>query len=151
MKERIVEILVYLMSEIETNKRLSEIDLGGLKEKGYTQFEISAAFSWLYDNLPANEGRVTMQGDASQRSRRQLHNAEKLIMTTSAQGYLMQLYELGLIDNRDMEGVLDRAMTAGFEKLTIGEIQEIVAAVLFTKVNRWHERQFTMNNNDTIH
>lgn len=151
MKERIVEILVYLMSEIETNKRLSEIDLGGLKEKGYTQSEISAAFSWLYDNLPVHEGRVTLQGDASRDSRRQLHDAEKLIMTTAAQGYLMQIYELGLIDNRDMEGVLDRAMTAGFEKLTTGEIQEIVAAVLFTKTNRWHERRFTMNNNDTIH
>ncbi len=139
------------MSEIETNKRLNEIDLGGLKEKGYTQSEISAAFSWLYDNLPVHEGRITLQGKASRESRRQLHDAEKQIMSTAAQGYLMQLYELGLIDNRDIEGVLDRAMTSGFEKLTIGEIQEIVASVLFTKTNRSQERRFTMNNNETIH
>ncbi len=151
MKERVVEILVYLMFEIESNKRLSEIDVVDLKEKGYTPSEISAAFSWLYDNFPVQDGRVTLQGIPSRESRRLLHDAEKLIMSTEAQGYLMQLYELGLIDNRDMEGVLERAITSGFEKLTIGEIQEIIASVLFAKSNRWNERRFAINNNDTIH
>ena len=58
MKERIVEILIYIMSEMQGNKGITEIDVRDLKEKGYTQSEISAAFSWLYDNMKLNDLEV---------------------------------------------------------------------------------------------
>ncbi|MEK7250097.1 MAG: DUF494 family protein [Bacteroidota bacterium] len=151
MKERVVEILVYLMAEIDANKRLSEIDLDDLKSKGYTQSEISAAFSWLYDNLPVQDGVVVRGAIASKESRRVLHDAEKLMMTTDAQGYLMQLCEVGLLENRDLENVIERAMMSGFEKLSMYEMREIVAAVLFARSNNWYESRSMLNNNDTIH
>lgn len=151
MKERVVEILVYLMSEIEANKRLSEIDLNALQSKGYTQSEISAAFSWLYDNLPVQDGVVVRGAIASKESRRILHDAEKLMLTTDAQGYLMQLCEVGLLENRDLENVIERAMMSGLEKLSIYELREIVAAVLSAKQNNWKESRSMLNNNDTIH
>lgn len=151
MKERVVEILVYLMSEIEANKRLNEIDLTDLKSKGYTQSEISAAFSWLYDNVPVQDGVFVGGAVASKESRRLLHDAEKLMMTTDAQGYLMQLCEVGLLHNRDLEHVIERAMMSGFEKLSIYELHEIVAAVLFSRPNKWNESRSMLNNNDTIH
>ena len=59
MKEKVIEILVYIMSEVQENKRLSDIDLGDLKSQGYTQSEISAAFSWLYDTMRITDGMVT--------------------------------------------------------------------------------------------
>ncbi len=151
MKERVVEILVYLMAEIERNKRLSEIDLLDLQDKGYSQSEISAAFSWLYDNLPIQDGRIVMQVPSSRASRRQLHEAEKMMMTTEAQGYLLQLCELGLIEQRDLENVLERAMMAGFEKLSIYDIREVVAAALFAKPNNWISSRSMLNNSDMIH
>lgn len=151
MKERVVEILVYLMAEIEANKRLGEIDLNHLHSKGYTQSEISAAFSWLYDNVPVQDGVVVRGAIPSRESRRILHEAEKLMMTTDAQGYLMQLCEVGLLENRDVENVIERAMMSGFEKLSIDELREIVAAVLFAKQNNWREGRSMLNNNDTIH
>ncbi len=151
MKERVVEILVYLMSGIDANKRLSEIDLDDLKSKGYTQSEISAAFSWLYDNLPVQDGVVVRGAIASKESRRVLHDAEKFMMTTDAQGYLMQLCEVGLLENRDLENVIERAMMSGFEKLSMFEIREIVAAVLFARSSNWYESRSMVNNNETIH
>ena len=51
MKEKVVEILLYLMSEIRDDKRLADIDLNDLQNRGYSQSEISAAFSWLFDTL----------------------------------------------------------------------------------------------------
>jgi uncharacterized protein Smg (DUF494 family) len=151
MKERVVEILVFLMAEIESNKRLSEIDLDDLKNKGYTQSEISAAFSWLYDNLTVKDGIVVREASPSKESRRVLHEAEKLLMTTDAQGYLMQLCEVGLLENRDVENVIERAMMSGVEKLTTPELQEIVAAVLSAGQHKWKEGRSILNHNDTIH
>lgn len=151
MKERVVEILMLLMSEIESNKRLSEIDLDDLKRKGYSQSEISAAFSWLYDNMQVQDGVVVRGVNASAESRRVLHEAEKIILSTEAQGYLMQLCEVGLLDNRDLENIIERTMMSGMEKLSVEEIREIAAAVLFAKPNNWRESRSILNNNETIH
>ncbi len=151
MKERVVEILMYLMAEMEANKRLSDVDLDDLASRGYTQSEISAAFSWLYDNIPIHDGKVVLQAKASRCSRRQLHAAEKMVLTTGAQGYLMQLFELGLLDTEDFEAVLERAMLSGFEKLSVPEVQEIAAAVIFAKPRRDQGGHSLLNNNETIH
>lgn len=151
MKERVVEILMLLMSEMDGTTRLSEIDLDDLKEKGYTQSEINAAFSWLYENIPVQDGVIVRGALASKESRRVLHEAEKLALTTEAQGYVMQLCEIGLLTNREVELIIERAMMSGFEKLSIAEMREIVAAVLFAKPNSWRESRSMLNNNDTIH
>jgi uncharacterized protein Smg (DUF494 family) len=151
MKERVVEILVYLMAEIDANKRLSEINLEGLTERGYTQSEISAAFSWLYDNVLVFDGFVERGLPPSKESRRIFHDAEKLMIGTDAQGYLMQLFEIRLLDNRDLESIIERAMMSGFEKLSLEDVQEIVAGVLLAKHNAWKESRSTLNENGTIH
>ncbi len=151
MKERVVEILMYLMSEIEANKRLSDVDLEDLTSRGYTPSEISAAFSWLYDTLPVEDGKIVLQARPSHSSRRQLHHAEKMLLSTNAQGYLMQLYELGLLDASDFENVIERAMLSGVENLSVQEIQEIAAAVIFAKPRRDKGGHSLLNNNETIH
>jgi uncharacterized protein Smg (DUF494 family) len=133
MKEKVVEILVYIMSEIQENKRLQEIDIGELKSKGYTQSEISAAFSWLYDNVQFGEVQFARPSQAARSSRRVFHEAEKQVLSTESQGYLIQLRELGLLDDRDLESVIERAMMAGYEKLSVEEVRDIVTAVLFAK------------------
>ncbi|MEK9135753.1 MAG: DUF494 family protein, partial [Bacteroidota bacterium] len=133
MKERIVEILIYIMSEMQANKGLADIDVGDLKNKGYTQSEISAAFSWLYDNMKLNEVTIGRTGTPSEGSRRVLHDVEKQVLSTEAQGYLIQLRELSLLDDKDLEIVIERAIMSGFEKITPEELQEIVASVLTAK------------------
>ena len=151
MKERVVEILMYLMAEIEANKRLSDVNIEDLTNRGYTQSEISAAFSWLYDNMPVNDGRIELQARASRASRRFLHDAEKVFFTTEAQGYLMQLVELGLLDVVDLETVIERAMLTGLEKLSVDEVHGIVAGVIFSRPPRGQGGQSLLNNNETIH
>jgi uncharacterized protein Smg (DUF494 family) len=133
MKERIVEILIYLMSEMQENKTLQDIDLGDLKNKGYTQSEISAAYSWIFENMQSSPPEPLPSGRPAGSSRRVLHDAEKLVFSTESQGYLIQLRELGLLDEVDLETAIERAMVAGYEKLTIGEVRQIVAAILFSK------------------
>ena len=133
MKERIVEILIYLMSEMQENKTLQDIDPSDLKNKGYTQSEISAAYSWIFENMQNSPTGPLPLGRLGGTSRRVLHDAEKLVFSTESQGYLIQLRELGLLDDVDLETAIERAMVAGYEKLTIGEVRQIVAAILFSK------------------
>jgi len=133
MKEKVVELLIYIMSEMQDNKRISDIDLADLRTRGYTQSEISAAFSWIYENSELNQQRPAVRGSAGEASRRVLHDAEKAVLATESQGYLIQLRELGLLDEKDFETVIERAMMAGYEKLSVAELREIVASVLFAR------------------
>jgi uncharacterized protein Smg (DUF494 family) len=152
MKEKVIEILVYIMAEVQQNKRLSDIDLGDLKSQGYTQSEISAAFSWLYDTMRIADGVLTRATKPVLGSRRVLNEAEKLVLSTESQGYLIQLRELGLLDDQDMESVIERAMVTAYEKLPVDEIREIVASVLFSKIGRGAGTNHSMlNSRDTIH
>jgi uncharacterized protein Smg (DUF494 family) len=152
MKERIVEILMYIMSEMQSNKGIADIDFGDLKEKGYSQSEISAAFSWLYDNIRQNDIGASHEGTPIAGSRRVLHEVEKQMLSTEAQGYLIQLRELGLLDDRDLELVIERVVLSGFEKLTPSELQELVASVLLVKAgNASDTNRSALYNRETIH
>lgn len=149
MKDRVVELLVFIMSEIRDDKRLAEIDMNELENRGYTPAEISQALSWLHENMQqVLESRmVTTPGDRG--SRRVLHDAEKVVIPTEGQGYLIQLVELGLLTARDLETVIERAMLSGYEKLALDELREIVAGVLSAREGGPHRS--SLNNEDTIH
>jgi len=151
MKEKVVELLIYIMNEIHDNKRVNEIDIADLKSRGYTQAEISAAFSWLYDNFHLNDVSVKRSSTSIEGSRRMLHEAEKFVISTDGYGYLIHLCELGLLNNMDLENVIERAMMAGFEKLSAVELQSIVASILFAKGGEGGTNRYMLNSGDTIH
>jgi len=148
MKDKVVELLIILMSEIRAEKQLAEIDTSDLQERGYTQSEISQALSWLHDHMQHGPEAKTV-AQTGQGSRRILHEAEKGVIPTEGQGYLIQLVELGLLGDRDLETVIERAMLSGYDRLTLDELREIVAGVLSTR-EHGPNRMF-LNNEDTIH
>ena len=131
MQEKIVEIILHLINGLKDESPIEEQVVDELIEKGYTQTEISAAFSWLYDKIKIGEtvlyGKPTKEG----KSYRVFHEGEKLFFTPEAQGYLLQCYELGLIDELQMEYVIDRAVFSGLGKVGIEEVKSLVIATLF--------------------
>ena len=152
MKEKVVELLVFIMSEMQDNKRISDIDLADLRTRGYTQSEISAAFSWIYENIELDQQQPGGGALPSPGSHRVLHEAEKAVLATDAQGYLIQLSELGLLNESEFESVIERAMMAGYEKLSVADIREIAASVLFARGGDDHSGNRSMlNSGDTIH
>jgi Smg protein len=152
MKEKVVEILIYLMSEMQADKRLNEIDLADLKRSGYTQSEISAAFSWLYDNMEVRDGTVSGAARPSASSRRVFHDLERVALSVEAQGYLIQLRELGLLNERDIEAVIERAMLSGVERLLVDDLRSIVVTVLFAKGNDGYSSgDWMFTSKDSIH
>lgn len=151
MKEKVVEILMYIMSEMQESKSISDIDMSDLKNRGYTQSEISAAFSWLHDNFQMRGEGGGHRTSPDPGSRRVLHDVEKSAISTEGQGYLIHLRELGLLSDQDLENVIERAMMTGFERLTVSEVRTIVASVLFAKSPAAGTNRLMLNTEDTVH
>ncbi len=136
MNERVVEILVYLMSQIRENSGAIERIDGMSKEllnQGYTENEINAAFSWLFEKIQMDQEKVFGESQSSiQSAFRVLHEAEKIVIRPEAHGYLIQLKELGIISQSDMEQAIERAMMLGVNDVSAEDIKSIVVALLFS-------------------
>jgi len=157
MNERVVEILVYIMSEIKDREgKLNKIDSISkeLLQKGYTEGEINAAFSWLFEKLKLNTEEILQETDPHlSGSFRILHDAEKAVITPKAYGYLIQLKELGLIDLSEMEQIIERAMIIGSNSVDEEEMKTIVASLLFDSdyLNNIDSSFLIMDKQDIIH
>lgn len=130
MYERIVEIITFVLSELKQNKKLSEIDLNILQDRGYSSSEISTAFSWLVDKLefgfPSQPLEIT---DVN--SFRILHDAEKELFTESAWGELIQMQMLGLVSAEQIELIIERALLSGVFKIDANYLKNMVASFMF--------------------
>jgi uncharacterized protein Smg (DUF494 family) len=130
MQEKIIELIVFLMREIRQTRDISKVDMSKLTESGYSQTEISAALSWIYDKMNLREPLKRVKGSRA-RSYRIFHEAERQIFTKEARGFLIEMYELGLIDYVDMENIIERSLMSGFNVIDRNEIKSTVASVLF--------------------
>jgi uncharacterized protein Smg (DUF494 family) len=148
MQERIVEIILYLVSELRSNKRLSDVDVSSLTREGYTQSEILSAFSWLFERITLGKSMTDVAGGAST-SHRILNDAEKKVIGSQAYGYLIQCQQLGLFSNMDIETIIERIMIAGFSTVGLEEMKSFVAGYLFDIESS--NGQVSLGTNDTIH
>jgi Protein of unknown function (DUF494). len=148
MQERIVEIILYLVSELRSNKRLSDVDVSSLTRDGYTQSEISSAFSWLFERLSLGKSMTDVISGAST-SHRMLNDIEKMVVESQAYGYLIQCQQLGLLNNIDVETIIERIMMAGFTTIGLPEMKSFVAGYLFDMEGS--NGQVSLGMNDTIH
>jgi uncharacterized protein Smg (DUF494 family) len=151
MHERIVEILLFLVSELKSNKQLNDIDVSFLTKSGYTQSEISTAFSWLFERMSVGQPIAT-SGAATETSFRFLNEAEKMVISPEGYGYLLQCLQLGLLRNSDIETIIDRIMAAGFSNVGVAEMKSFVAGMLFDSNNLGSSSgQISLGNNELIH
>jgi uncharacterized protein Smg (DUF494 family) len=148
MQERIVEIILFLVNELRSNKRLNDVDVSSLTRDGYTQSEISSAFSWLFERISVGKSIADLTGGGSA-SHRMLNDAEKMIFGSQAYGYLIQCQQLGLLNNLDVETIIERIMMAGFAEIGLPEMKSFVAGYLFDMDG--NTGQVTLGTNDTIH
>jgi uncharacterized protein Smg (DUF494 family) len=135
MNERVVEILVYIMSEIRGGKPIAndlEVISRDLLQRGYTQNEISSAFSWLFDRYQGeSEELVRNTGPRLQDSFRVLHDLERIVISPQGYGYLLQLKHLGILSDAELEQIIERAMMLGATRLSETAIKSLVASTLF--------------------
>jgi len=148
MQERIVEIILFLVNELRSNKRLSDVDVTSLTRDGYTQSEISSAFSWLFERLSLGTS-LTGVRHGGRTSHRMLNDTEKMVVEPQAHGFLIQCQQLGLLNNNDIETIIERIMMAGFTTIGLPEMKSFVAGYLFDREGG--NGQISLGMNDTIH
>lgn len=151
MYERVVEIIMFLVNELQSNKQLGDVDISVLAKNGYTQSEISTAFSWLFERMNVGQTMVD-EGEANDDSHRILHDVEKMVISPEAFGYLLQARQFKVLANRDVETIIERVMAAGFSKVGVPEMKSFIAGMLFdTESQHGAGGRISWNNNDTIH
>ena len=135
MNERVVEILVYIMNAIRVGKPAAnelEVISRDLLQRGYTENEISSAFSWLFDRFESDtEELVRHTGPRLKGSFRILHDLERIVISPEGHGYLLQLQELGILDDAEVEQIIERALMLGATHLSEAAIKSLVASALF--------------------
>jgi uncharacterized protein Smg (DUF494 family) len=119
--------LVVLVAEMSrgADRRHVEYDKE-LSGRGYSPDEIGHAVFWF-------SSRPTPRDAHRPRAIRVLSEFERLSLSTEAYGYLFRLQQLGLVDARQFETILARAIPMGADKVGLEDVKSIAYAVIFEK------------------
>jgi uncharacterized protein Smg (DUF494 family) len=151
MQEKIIEIIVYILTEIRNSKHINDIDLKKLDRDGYTEAEINTAFAWIFSKIDSGK-KLFAESSPQSKSHRFFHSAEQSILTTDAMGYLIQMRELGIISDLDKEMIIDKVFLSGYQKAGVKEIKLIISSILFDFEDKSNLlSRLVLNNNETIH
>ena len=131
MYERIVEIIVYVISELKHNRDISEIDVMELQNRGYSNTEISTAFSWIVDKFELSEKININEEYVNDTSFRIFHEAERELFTRDALGELIQMHSLGILSNENVEQILEHSVIAGNNQISSEQLKSFVANIIF--------------------
>lgn len=148
MDQRIVEILMYVIGEIQSRKiRVDEIEgiSDELMQRGFSQREVATAFSFFMDRMNRDVSRVEIRRPERPLSYRVLHDIERQYVGPEAQGYLIQLTHLGLLDLTDVEELVERCMIMGNLNIGGDEMKMLVATHLLEKDTYQGEPGYTAN------
>jgi uncharacterized protein Smg (DUF494 family) len=150
MYERIIEIIVFVMSELRLNKEINDIDITELRSRGYTSSEISAAISWLIDQLEFSEQFIASGMMNPHTSFRVMHEAERELFSQQALGEIIQFNSLGLLNNEHIELLIEKATMLGMPELDVSQIRSFIANNVFNVQYNNTGSRFLLQGNDTI-
>jgi uncharacterized protein Smg (DUF494 family) len=148
MNERLVELIIAIIDRLIDRRA----DVGSVENltntlvaDGYTVGEINNAFMWLYqaadESLFETSGAVPHSGPKS--TLRMLNEFERTLFTTQAYGYILQLSQLGLLDDLQIEELIERAMYTCAEMVEINDIKRIVPSIILEHMPGFHPRLFS--------
>lgn len=124
MKERIKEIIAYLMDPESSELKDPSAIHGELEDMGYSHDEIKQALTIMdLEPILENGGNEYYLSTLT----RILGQAEKLILSTSAQGYLLKLHHLGWISEAQLSLIIENASIECSPPVSIVEIKEIAS------------------------
>ncbi len=136
MYERIVEIIIYVISEIKySDKVISDINYNELERLGYSRSEISAALSWIIDSQDFSKKFSLEEAPCSDGvSFRVLHGSERDIFSVEAWGEINLMMTLGMINSEQIEFIIERAILSGLRNIDKEMFRNIFSSILFNQV-----------------
>jgi|SRR5665213_614611 len=165
-RERIIEIIFFLLKEIRENTPLTEIDLQPLSVRGFSEIEISTAFSWLIDKFSTHPGddplvlavpfgkrnMLDPSKSPSDTGFRVYHEIERSVISPEARGFMLQMVELGLLSDSDQEFLIDRIMLSGIPNASLEDVKELVTNTIFHFDSSFSPQgRVMLNGSDRVH
>ena len=132
MDSRIWEIVFYLMDNLRSTvaepSSFSELS-GDLRSLGYSEDEISSAYSWMLDNVSGSHGVVLADLSNISPWHRILTPAERSRFTAKAYSHLIARMHSGEIDGQTLEELLDRVEFLGTMPVDVDQLESISDAI----------------------
>ena len=150
MYERIIEIIVFVISELRLNKDLDDINIKELKSRGYTNSEISTAISWLVDQLEFSDRYISPDLFSKNVSFRVMHQEERELFTSNALGEIIQFNTLGILSNEHIELLIENATMLGIDAIGVAQVRSFIANNVFNAQYNNSGSRFLLQGNDTI-
>ena len=121
----------------EQHDRYTDIeDLSdNLKSLGYTDNEITSAYSWLADRFETTDDSLYSNFPEKHFSNRILTDYERFLFTSEAYGFLIKLLNQNIIDDEQLETILERGAMLSSPPVTEEQIKFIVSSVVFREFN----------------
>lgn len=102
-----------------------------LRGLGYSDGEISFAYNWILDHLHSSGESLFSAFPRKTGASRILSSVERARLTPEAHGVLLKLFNLGLIDNEQLEKIIDRLSLVGPRVITPAQVKLIASALMF--------------------
>ncbi|MFH1312740.1 MAG: DUF494 family protein [Candidatus Eisenbacteria bacterium] len=145
MDERLVEIIIAIVDKLADREIPSKTVEGltsSLVADGYSIGEINTAFMWLYHTVDESffeEGRILAEY-GSKSTLRMLNDFEKSLITPQAYGYILQLSQLGLLDDLQIEDLIERAIFTCVDSVELNDVKRMVPTVILEGVPGFRPR-----------
>ncbi|MBM4207144.1 MAG: DUF494 domain-containing protein [Gammaproteobacteria bacterium] len=132
MKETIFDVLMYLFEHYMEEELEIFSDSDSIKtellEAGFPQLEINKAFDWL-ESLSAQRAITTTVPT----SFRIFSNEEKTKLDLKCQDLLLFLERTGILNPKNREIVIDRALALENEEISIEKLKWIILLILLSQ------------------
>ncbi|MCC5933990.1 MAG: DUF494 domain-containing protein [Candidatus Cyclonatronum sp.] len=148
MRTNVIDLIIEMIRQVRAGQKLKDIDPKSFD--GYNRAETSAAYSWILHK--SDRDKISKEAGVidARRNTRILHSAERLMLSTEAQGYLIELFNIGVIDNSDMENIIEHCMITSMEKIDLERMKEIVASLVFGTGEKSRPNSVFLRGNETI-
>ncbi len=154
MRNRILEIVVFLMDYMKDEQdRQAESDdvSNALRNLGYSEQEIGAAYSWFLDQFKGAAEQFFSKFPEKHSSQRILTESERMYVASEAQGFLIKLLDSSIINDEQFESILERAIFFAGEPITLEQMKIIASAVVFNEADDLESPALLRPVNDQSH
>ncbi|MFA3781899.1 DUF494 family protein [Melioribacteraceae bacterium 4301-Me] len=126
MTSKIVEVLTKILEGLNNNYSLEEVNKILLKEKKFDQKTVSVAFSLIFDKVLTKKTFENKAKNKRSEDLRILSEEEREILGLENYNYLLHLINVGLIDSKNVETILEQVMMFPETQITKSEINWII-------------------------
>jgi uncharacterized protein Smg (DUF494 family) len=153
--DRILEIVFYLVQHVRShNGSLAHLDdiSKSLKNLGFTESEITSAYGWFLEEVQSRSEKFVFSTDFDDDlPPRVFSELEKQQFTAESQGYLIQMYNMGLFNQEEFEMVVERAMMMAPETIDLATMKMVASTVLFGNTTHYMDLNwFNVSGDETV-